>query len=321
MSLTLDRGLTTPSGRVHSLRGADRPGPCGVPSSLRQMCSRSRCASMPRQSDRAATARFKPRFMVLSSNRTTPQVDQATHTEAFADFAQLLAAGREESAQQPIPAQLLDLNLPALGATAQPLENPGQLRRDRRLSFAEKPSRVVDQLDITSQREARNHAFTRRIQLATVLNRTEPQRLFQTGRRLRTSNASATGGFQFRGLALSFDMVHSPLDRGVIAGFGSLRDLGGHRIQINVDTDRQQGFFADNRYALEAALEKRSPRLVLFIREPRQRFLQALHEPAQVLQPLARIRNPLRVREPPLNPVLGHRYQLTGHAMHGDNEG
>ena len=51
--------------------------------------------------------------MVLSSNRTTPQVDQATHTEAFADFAQLLAAGREESAQQPIPAKLLDLNLPA----------------------------------------------------------------------------------------------------------------------------------------------------------------------------------------------------------------
>jgi hypothetical protein len=72
--------------------------------------------------------------MVLSSNRTTPQVDQATHTEAFADFAQLLAAGREESAQQPIPAKLLDLKLPALGATAQPLENPGQLRRDRRLS-------------------------------------------------------------------------------------------------------------------------------------------------------------------------------------------
>jgi hypothetical protein len=117
MSLTLDRGLTTPSGRVHSLRGANRPGPCGVPSSLRQMCPRSRCASMPLQNDRPATARFKPRFMVLSSNRTTPQVDQATHTEAFADFAQLLAARREKSVQQPIPAQLLDLKLPALGAT------------------------------------------------------------------------------------------------------------------------------------------------------------------------------------------------------------
>jgi hypothetical protein len=134
MSLTLDRGLTAPSGRVHSLRGANRPGPCGVPSSLRQICSRSRYVSMPRQSDRAATARFKPRFMVLSSSRTAPQVDQATHTEASGDFAQLLAAGREETAQQPIPAKLLDLNLPALGATAQPLENPGQLRRDRRLS-------------------------------------------------------------------------------------------------------------------------------------------------------------------------------------------
>jgi hypothetical protein len=134
MSQTLDGRLTTPSSRVRSLRGAKRPGPCGVPSSLRQICSRRRCASMPRQSDRAATARFRPRFMVLSSNRTTPQVDQATHTEAFADFAQLFGAGREESAQQPIPAKLLDLNLPALGATAQPLENLSQLRRDRSLS-------------------------------------------------------------------------------------------------------------------------------------------------------------------------------------------
>jgi hypothetical protein len=60
--------------------------------------------------------------MVLSSNRTTPEVDQATHTEASGDFPQLLATGREETAQQPIPAKLLDLNLPALGATAQPLE-------------------------------------------------------------------------------------------------------------------------------------------------------------------------------------------------------
>jgi len=59
---------------------------------------------------------------MLSSNGTTPEVDQATHTEAFADFAQLLAAGREESGQQPIPAKLLDLNLPALGVTARPLE-------------------------------------------------------------------------------------------------------------------------------------------------------------------------------------------------------
>ena len=51
---------------------------------------------------------------MLSSNGTTLQVDQATHTEAFGDFPQLRAAGREETAQQPIPAKLLDLNLPTL---------------------------------------------------------------------------------------------------------------------------------------------------------------------------------------------------------------
>ena len=85
---------------------------------------------MPRQCDRAVTARCEPRFTVLSSNWTTPEVDQVTHTEAFADFAQLRAANREESAQQPIPAKLLDLDLPTLRAKAQPRENPGQLRRD-----------------------------------------------------------------------------------------------------------------------------------------------------------------------------------------------
>jgi hypothetical protein len=53
---------------------------------------------MPRQGDRAATARFKPRFGVLSSNRVTPQIDRVTYTNVFADFLQLRAAGREETA-------------------------------------------------------------------------------------------------------------------------------------------------------------------------------------------------------------------------------
>jgi hypothetical protein len=70
-----------------------------------------------------------------------------THTKAFADFLQLRAAGREETAHQSIPAKLLDLNLPALGATAQPLEYPGQLRRDRWLFLAKEAAGVVDQLE------------------------------------------------------------------------------------------------------------------------------------------------------------------------------
>jgi hypothetical protein len=47
---------------------------------------------------------------MLSSNRTTPEVDQVTHTEASGDFPQLRATGREETAQQPISAKLLDLS-------------------------------------------------------------------------------------------------------------------------------------------------------------------------------------------------------------------
>jgi hypothetical protein len=103
--------------------------------------------------------------------------------------------------------------------------------------------------------KARNHAFTGRIQLATVLNRTEPQRLFQTDRRLRTSNTAVTGCFQLRSLALSIDMVHPLLDRCVIARFRSLRDLGGHWIQVDVDTDREQGCFIEDCNTLEATFE------------------------------------------------------------------
>ena len=217
---------------------------------------------MPRQGDRLAIARSAPRFRMLSSNETTLQVDQATHTKAVADFAQLRAAGCEESAQQPIPAKLFHLNPPALGATAQPYENFCQLRGDRRLAFAKKPAGVVDQLDITSQRKARNHAFTRGIQLAAVIDRTKPQRLFQAGRRLRTGNAAATGCFQCRDHALSFDMVHSPLDRCIVACFRSLRDLRGQRIQINVDTDRQQRLSSSRTATLLKRPSKKVPRVL-----------------------------------------------------------
>ena len=133
MSPTLDRGLTTPSERVLAFGGANWPGPGGFPSSLRQICSRSRCKPMPRHGDRAVTARFKPRFTVLSSNRTTPEVDQATQTEAFADIAQLRAAGHEESAHQSIPAKLLDLNPPALAL--QPSHSKTQAAPPRSTSF------------------------------------------------------------------------------------------------------------------------------------------------------------------------------------------
>ena len=100
-------------------------------------------------------------------------------------------------------------------------------------------------------------------------------------------------------LALSFDVFHSLLDRREIACFRSRRDLGGHGIQIDVDADFQQRFLADDCNTLEATLEKRAPRFVLTIGEPRKWFLQALHEPADVLQPLARYRDPLRVLKSP----------------------
>jgi hypothetical protein len=102
-----------------------------------------------------ATVRYDLGFRTASSNRTTRQVDQVSDTEAFANFPQLRAAGREETAQQPIPAEPLQPLLPVLRAKIQPLEDAGQLRRDRRLSLAKEPAGVGDRFTAKTRRAPR----------------------------------------------------------------------------------------------------------------------------------------------------------------------
>jgi hypothetical protein len=80
-----------------------------------------------------------------------------------------------------------------------------------------------------------HHAFTRGVQPAAVFGRTMPERFFQTGRGLRTGSATASGRFEFEGLAFSLDVVDALFDRCIIARFRSLGDLGGRRIQIDID--------------------------------------------------------------------------------------
>ena len=64
---------------------------------------------------------------------------------AFSHFTQLLATGGEETAEQTTRAEFLQSAPPALGITPEPIEDAGQFRRDRRLSFAIEPPRVIDQ--------------------------------------------------------------------------------------------------------------------------------------------------------------------------------
>src|SRR5208282_944793 len=58
-------------------------------------------------------------------------------------------------------------------------------------------------------------------------------------------------------------------------------------VQIDVSTGRQQRLLIEDRHALEPALEERAAGLLLAVGQPRERLLQALHGPAQALQPLA----------------------------------
>ena len=93
----------------------------------------------------------------------------------------------------------------------------------------------------------------------------------------------------------SLNMLETLLNRCIVACFGSLRNYGGDWVQINVDRYRQQGFFIENCHALKPALEKSSAGLVLPVGKTRQRLLQALHKPAQALQPSAHGRDPLGI--------------------------
>jgi hypothetical protein len=57
------------------------------------------------------------------------------------------------------------------------------------------------------------------VQLASILDRAQPQRLFLAGGRKRTQSAALAGRFQLGRLAFGFDMLQSLLDRRMIAGF------------------------------------------------------------------------------------------------------
>jgi hypothetical protein len=136
------------------------------------------------------------------SGGATRQVDQVSDAEAFAYFAQLRAGGRKETSQQPIAAKPLHSVVLVLSATSQLLEDPGQIRRDRGLSLAKEAPRVIDQLDTTPEGKTLDHTFPGRIQPAAMLDRTKPQRRFQTCRAVRTGNAAPLGRLELGGRAV-----------------------------------------------------------------------------------------------------------------------
>jgi hypothetical protein len=79
------------------------------------------------------------------------------NTEAFANLPQLGSGGRKETAQQSIPAEPLHPLMPALGVAIQPLEDPGQLGRDRGLSLAKDMNRMPPTTDPSAGFSATKH--------------------------------------------------------------------------------------------------------------------------------------------------------------------
>ena len=171
--------------------------------------------------------------------------------------SQLRLARGKEATQQSARSELLHFDLPASGIGPQAVEDPGKFSGDRGLSWTKEPRGVIDQTNIAPQWEACDHPFTRRVELASILNRAKPQRLFQSGSRKRTHSAALASRFQLGRLALGFDMLQSLLDRRMIAGFRSIGNLGGNRIQIDVNTCCQERLVVENPDTFEAALEER----------------------------------------------------------------
>jgi hypothetical protein len=62
----------------------------------------------------------------------------------FGDCPQFDAAGRKDAAQQTLAPDIAHRVAPGLGSNAQPLEDPGQFRRDRGLPLPKKPAGVFE---------------------------------------------------------------------------------------------------------------------------------------------------------------------------------
>ena len=110
--------------------------------------------------DGRLAARYQLQLKMESLDRTSAQVRHASHAQALGHLRQPGSAGGEESAEQLTRAEFFESELPALGVAPQPLEDPGQVRRNRSLSFTEEPSGVINQKEIASQREPDEHPRT-----------------------------------------------------------------------------------------------------------------------------------------------------------------
>ena len=150
------------------------------------------------------------------------QVRQVVHAQSRGGFSQTRPAGGKEPAQQRARGQLLQPRVPALRVASQPLEDPRQVGGDRGLALAEESPGVLDQQQVITQRESLDHSFARRIQPPAILDRTEPEPLFQARRDRRARDAAGLGGLQILGSPLLLNVLDPLLDRRIRAGLGAL---------------------------------------------------------------------------------------------------
>src|ERR1017187_4900248 len=93
-------------------------------------------------------------FKIESSGCASSQVCDASHVQASGHLPQPLSTCDKEAAEQATRAEFLLPDTPNLGVNPQPIEDPGQIRRDHGLSRAKEPPSVIDQKEIASDRKS-----------------------------------------------------------------------------------------------------------------------------------------------------------------------
>ena len=256
--------------------------------------------------------RCRPRFKFASSRRTASQVCHASHIQPFGNFGAAALDWRRRNGRT------IDrfAVCPAGPAGSRRYSPAG---RELRPAPPRSPPFPCDRAAPCNRPEgnscpARIRAAPPRDKNPTdadprsgTATATLPDRLTRT-----TRHAAITGRFELSRLALAVNMLRTHVDRRMLARLGDLRDPRGHRVQIDVRRDGQERFVIEYRHAFEPSLEESTTSIVLPIGQPRQRFFQAFHEPTDALQSLASRRHPLRVIEPPLNPMIRNSQRLPG---------
>jgi len=190
---------------------------------------------------------------------------------------------------------------PGIAVQAQTSEDGCDVDWESRLAMPLQATGGVDQTEVAREGEAGDQTHAARRELATVVDRRQPKPLFLSG--VVGPGRQIVAERERRPLTLR--MLKSFAERGVSGILGCGGGAGGERIEVDVGGDSQQRLVVEHGDAAEPSLPEGPGAAVLAVGLPSQGFLEALHEPAEVPQPVTGANHPGRIGGHELDPWFG----------------